>query len=131
MSEETNNVVVEETAATETAPVEPKAKTKFGKKLDGFFGVTKAGSTIRTELIAGLVTFLAMAYILVVNPNAITLFGLNNVPTAQLFISTALGAIVGSCLWHSLQKCLWRKLPVWDLTIPSADCLQADLPDLR
>lgn len=104
MSEETNNVVVEETAATETAPVESKAKTKFGKKLDNYFGITKSGSTIRTELIAGLVTFLAMAYILVVNPNAITLYGKNNIPTAQLFISTALGAIVGTLLMTFLAK---------------------------
>lgn len=103
MSEETNNVVVEETAATETAPVEPKAKTKFGKKLDGYFGITKAGSSIRTELIAGLVTFLAMAYILTVNPNAI-LSGGSGMKMSSIFIATAFGAIVGTLLMAFLAK---------------------------
>ena len=103
MSEETNNVVVEETAATETAPVESKAKTKFGKKLDNYFGITKSGSTIRTELIAGLVTFLAMAYILTVNPQAI-LSGGSGMKMSSIFIATAFGAIVGTLLMAFLAK---------------------------
>ena len=45
MSEELNNNVTEETAtaapAAEEAPVESKAKTKFGRKLDNYFGITK------------------------------------------------------------------------------------------
>ena len=72
MSEELNNNVTEETAtaapAAEEAPVESKAKTKFGRKLDNYFGITKEKSTFGTEIVAGIVTFLAMAYILVVNP---------------------------------------------------------------
>lgn len=88
MSEELNNNVTEETAtaapAAEEAPVESKAKTKFGRKLDNYFGITKEKSTFGTEIVAGIVTFLAMAYILVVNPNAISLFGVNKVPTEQI-----------------------------------------------
>jgi hypothetical protein len=37
-------------------------------RLDGFFGVTAAGSTTKTEVIAGFTTFMTMAYILFVNP---------------------------------------------------------------
>lgn len=48
--------------------IEQTSEKKVGK-LDKFFGVTKAGSTIRTEIVAGIVTFLAMCYILTVNPN--------------------------------------------------------------
>ena len=36
--------------------------------LDGYFGITERGSTVRTEVIAGLTTFMTMAYILFVNP---------------------------------------------------------------
>src|ERR671918_1755424 len=37
--------------------------------LDGYFGITQRGSTIRTEVIAGLTTFMTMAYILFLNPS--------------------------------------------------------------
>ena len=49
-------------------------RKKFSKKLDDFFGIKKSGSEIKIEIFAGLATFLAMAYILTVNPNNI-LFG--------------------------------------------------------
>ena len=108
MSEELNNNVTEETAtaapAAEEAPVESKAKTKFGRKLDNYFGITKEKSTFGTEIVAGIVTFLAMAYILVVNPNAISLFGVNKVPTEQLFLATALGAVIGTLLMAFVAK---------------------------
>ena len=39
--------------------------------MDKFFKITESGSSVRTEVIAGLTTFFAMAYIIVVNPNQI------------------------------------------------------------
>jgi AGZA family xanthine/uracil permease-like MFS transporter len=36
--------------------------------LDGYFGITERGSTVRTEVVAGFTTFMTMAYILFVNP---------------------------------------------------------------
>ena len=36
--------------------------------LDGYFGITERGSSVRTEVIAGLTTFMTMAYILFLNP---------------------------------------------------------------
>lgn len=42
--------------------------------MDKFFEITKRGSTIRTEITAGLTTFFAMAYIVIVNPNQVTGF---------------------------------------------------------
>ena len=41
-------------------------RKKFSKKLDDFFGIKKSGSEIKSEIFAGLATFLAMAYILTV-----------------------------------------------------------------
>lgn len=39
----------------------------FASKLDGFFGITSKGSTLRTEVKGGILVFLAMSYIIVVN----------------------------------------------------------------
>src|SRR5512132_2685894 len=44
----------------------PEAQGKSG--LDGYFGITERGSTVRTEIAAGVTTWLTMAYILFVNP---------------------------------------------------------------
>lgn len=80
----------------------PESKGFFGK-VDKFFGITEKGSTIRTEIIAGVVTFLTMAYILAVNPNNI----IGNIESPywpSVFLATALGAIVGTLLMALLAK---------------------------
>ena len=73
---------------------------KFAKLL-GFDPVAKKTS-VRTELVAGVVTFLAMAYILTVNPNQI--FGAGSPYWSSAFIATALGAIIGTLLMAFLAK---------------------------
>lgn len=74
-------------------------------KLDKFFGVTKSGSTVGTEIIAGIVTFLAMAYILTLNPSLITGdWSRSGVLWPSVFIATALGAVVGTLLMALLAK---------------------------
>ena len=45
--------------------------------LDSHFHITERGSTISREIIGGLVTFLAMAYILVVNPSILGATGMD------------------------------------------------------
>ena len=42
--------------------------------MDKFFKISERGSNVKTEIIAGLTTFFAMAYIVVVNPNQIVGF---------------------------------------------------------
>ena len=66
------------------------------------FDPVKKQTSIRTELIAGIVTFLAMAYILTVNPNQI--FGADSVYWASAFIATALGAVIGTLLMAFVAK---------------------------
>lgn len=78
--------------------------TKKLGKLDSFFGITKSGSSIRTEIVAGIVTFLAMAYILVVNPQAILSQNATIMAPASIFLATALGAVVGTLLMAFLAK---------------------------
>ena len=74
---------------------------KFAKLL-GFDPVAKKTS-VRTEIVAGIVTFLAMAYILTVNPNQI-LVGADAAYWPSVFIATALGAVVGTLLMAFLAK---------------------------
>ena len=63
--------------------------------LKKLFGFDSTKTTIRTEIVAGITTFLTMSYILAVNP---TMFGeLDGMPVGSVFTSTALAAIVG-CL---------------------------------
>lgn len=73
-------------------------------KLDKFFDIKKRNSTHKTEIFAGITTFLAMAYILVVNPNNILLQGTNDPRFTSVFIATALGAFIGSLLMALLAK---------------------------
>lgn len=113
MSEETKDEVVSESVETET--VEPAADATAAKPdkgfkaaMDKYFGVKKLGSSFRIEIFAGLTTFLAMAYILVVNPIQIT--GQLADPTVaallkpSVFIATALGAVIGCLLMAFLSK---------------------------
>ena len=63
--------------------------------LKKLFGFDSTKTTVRTEIVAGITTFLTMSYILAVNP---TMFGeLDGMPLGSVFTSTALAAIVG-CL---------------------------------
>ncbi|MBQ7879379.1 MAG: NCS2 family permease, partial [Clostridia bacterium] len=76
---------------------------KFAK-LTGFDPVAKKTS-VKTEIVAGIVTFLAMAYILTVNPAQI-LVGVENASAywPSVFIATALGAVIGTLLMAFLAK---------------------------
>ena len=72
-------------------------------KLLGFDPVEKQ-TNVKTEIIAGIVTFLAMAYILTVNPNQILYAGTADPRWSSLFIATAFGAIIGTLLMAFLAK---------------------------
>jgi AGZA family xanthine/uracil permease-like MFS transporter len=73
-------------------------------KLDKFFEIKKRKSNHKTEIFAGITTFLAMAYILVVNPNNILLNGTADPRFTSVFIATALGAFIGTLLMALLAK---------------------------
>ncbi len=63
--------------------------------LNKLFGFDASKTNVRTEIIAGITTFLTMSYILAVNPS---MFGLlDGMPGGSAFTSTALASIVG-CL---------------------------------
>lgn len=68
------------------------SKSFFDKK----FGYSAKGSSVKTEIIAGITTFLAMAYILVVNSGMFA--NLSTVSFDAMYVTTALAAIVGTVL---------------------------------
>lgn len=65
------------------------------------FGMDPAKHSIRTEIIAGITTFLTMAYILAVNPSIFGALATQGMRTDAVFTATALAAIVG-CLVMSI-----------------------------
>ena len=68
------------------------------------FGFDPAKNTVRTELVAGLTTFLTMAYILAVNPSIFS--ALPGMPAGSVFTATALAAIIAT-----LVMAFWAKKP--------------------
>ncbi len=61
-------------------------------RLNRFFKLKQNGTTVRTEIMAGLTTFMAMAYILSINPNTLTAFGQIDMGWYSVFLATALAA---------------------------------------
>ena len=69
--------------------------------LERFFKLKDNNTTVRTEVIAGLTTFMTMAYILAINPNILGDAGMN--PNAVM-IATALASFVGTLLMALLAN---------------------------
>ena len=65
------------------------------------FGFDREKHTVRTEIVAGITTFLTMAYILAVNPG---IFSALDMPGGAVFTATALAAIVGTLVMALFAK---------------------------
>ena len=66
------------------------------------FGFDPKVNNVRTEILAGITTFLTMAYILAVNPNIFS--ALPGMPAGAVFTATALAAIVGTLIMAFYAK---------------------------
>lgn len=71
------------------------------KKLFGFDSKTM---TVKTEILAGVTTFLTMAYILAVNPGIFSALADQGMPTNAVFTATALAAIIGTLVMSFYAK---------------------------
>lgn len=69
--------------------------------LEKFFKLKQNGTNIRTEVIAGITTFLTMAYILAVNPSILSATGMDQ---NALFTATALAAVIGTLVMALVAK---------------------------
>ena len=65
------------------------------ERIKKFFKIEERGTSIRTEIIGGIVTFLAMAYILAVNPG---ILGAAGMPAGGVFIATAIASAVATLI---------------------------------
>ena len=72
--------------------------------LKKLFGFDPAKTTVRTEVLAGVTTFLTMSYILAVNPGMFS--QLEGMTAGAVFTATALAAVIGT-----LAMAFWAKLP--------------------
>lgn len=76
--------------------------------LEKIFKLSENGTDVKTEIIAGITTFMTMAYILAVNPSIMAAAGMNQ---GAVFTATALSALIGafcklpicSCSWHGTE----------------------------
>ena len=69
--------------------------------LTKLFGFNPQTTTVKTEILAGITTFLTMAYILAVNPNILSDTGMNK---DAVFTSTIVASILATCIMAFLAK---------------------------
>ena len=84
------------------------ANEKKPNWLDRVFGISKSGSTIRTEIMAGLTTFFAMAYILFVNPNILSQSGME---WGAVFLATIIASIIGTLIMGLVANVPYAQAP--------------------
>ena len=65
--------------------------------MEKFFKLKENGTNVRTEIIAGLTTFMTMAYIIALNPNLLTNFGADGGPQLWngVFLATCIASAIG------------------------------------
>ena len=61
--------------------------------LQSYFHLNENGTSVRTEVLAGVTTFLTMVYIIFVNPDILSVTGM---PRESVFVATCLAAAIGS-----------------------------------
>lgn len=76
----------------------------FAARVTSYFDLAGRGSTLRREVVAGATTFLAMAYIVAVNPSILAAAGME---VSAVFVATCLAAAFGT-----LMMGLYANLPI-------------------
>ncbi|MCI5623916.1 NCS2 family permease [Anaerostipes sp.] len=69
--------------------------------LEKIFHLKENGTDVKTEIIAGVTTFMTMAYILAVNPNILSASGMDR---GAIFTATALASFIATCLMAILSN---------------------------
>ncbi|WP_404988739.1 NCS2 family permease [Clostridium culturomicium] len=81
---------------------------KKGGRLDSYFGLSKNDTNVRTEMVAGITTFMTMAYILIVNPSILSAAGMDS---GAVFTATALSAVVSTLIMGIYAKLPFAQAP--------------------
>lgn len=69
--------------------------------LENLFKLKENGTNVKTEMMAGLTTFMTMAYILAVNPTILSASGMD---AGAIFTATAVSACIGTLLMAALAN---------------------------
>lgn len=117
MSEEVTNVGAVQQAPAEEASAQSgleggagggapsgNPKHKFRDRVDRWFGITASGSRFRIETVAGITSFMAMVYILMVNAEMFSLVIDSDNAYGAAYIATAIGAVAGTMLMAFVAK---------------------------
>lgn len=70
-------------------------RSELSARLDAYFKLTEYGTTVRTEILAGITTFLTMAYIAFANPAMLADAGMD---FGAVFVATCLAAAIGTAI---------------------------------
>lgn len=81
---------------------------KGEKKMDKFFKLKENGTTLSTEIMAGITTFFAMSYIIVVNPGILSQSGME---WGAVFLATIISAIVGTLVMGLVANVPYAQAP--------------------
>ncbi len=76
--------------------------------MDKFFKISERGSSVRTEIVGGVTTFFAMAYIIFVNPGLLSQTGMNS---NGVMLATCISAAIGCLLTALLANAPFAQAP--------------------
>lgn len=76
--------------------------------MEKFFKLKENGTSVSTEIVAGLTTFFAMAYIIIVNPNVLSQAGME---WGAVFLATIISAIIGTLIMGLVANVPYAQAP--------------------
>lgn len=76
--------------------------------MEKFFKLKENGTNVRTEIVAGLTTFFAMAYIIIVNPDTLESAGM---PWGAVFLATIIASIIGTLIMGLVANVPYAQAP--------------------
>lgn len=77
-------------------------------RVEKFFKLKEHGTSAKTEVLAGLTTFLTMAYIIFVNPNILSMTGMDK---GAVFVATILAAAIGTFIMGFVANVPFAQAP--------------------
>ena len=76
--------------------------------MDRLFKLKENGTNVRTEIVAGITTFFAMAYIIIVNPNMLAQTGM---PWGAVFLATIIASVIGTLVMGLFANVPYAQAP--------------------
>lgn len=76
--------------------------------MEKFFKLKESGTTVSTEIVAGITTFFAMAYIIFVNPQ---MLGISGMPTGAVFLATIFASVAGTLVMGLFANVPYAQAP--------------------